>query len=205
MRAKNALRLAVAGGVALGLGLVVGCEEDGGGPAPGRDTSGGMVPNAVPQVSSTGPKALTRADADRVKAGQSAAEVKTMLGEHLPGPSETNTSTGYRKETWIYPAGDDAIFVVVENGVVIDVSTERVTMKDAAAKIRVGLTEAEVVAALGPPSGGGISPDSGNGAVTYLNDKAALDSLEIAYQGGAVQRFDVVPNSAIAAYYQNRR
>jgi hypothetical protein len=96
---------------------------------------------------------------------------------------------------WIYPFGDKALFITLENGIVLGSTEKRVTMKDAAAKIKVGITEQEVRSLIGAPSGGDSpNPDK---HVTYLNDEAAIDSLEITYQGGRVSRIDVVPNAAM--------
>jgi hypothetical protein len=118
-------------------------------------------------------------------------EVRKALGEPSPGESVRDTATGESKEQWIYGAGDNALFLTMVNGKLASWEEKRATMKDAAAKVREGMTEQEVVAILGPPDSGG-----GNHA-EYLGKVAAIDSLVIDYQNGKVTKVQVVPNAAL--------
>lgn len=132
-----------------------------------------------------------------IKPGMSAEEVRKALGEPFPGPSHKDLANGVQTDVWIYPSGDDAVFVTLQNGTVQQVNKKRVTMKDAAKKITTGMTEAQVKSLLGEPSGDGL-PLDGQKRVTYLNEEAALDSLTVTYQNGQVTKIEVLPNSAVS-------
>jgi hypothetical protein len=124
------------------------------------------------------------------------SEVRAIAGEPFPGPTRADLASGYRQEIWIYPAGDDAVFVVMENDRLKSVARKRVTMKDAAARVRIGMTMEQVTAAIGEPAG--LTGDrDGEARATYLNPDAALDDLTIHYRAGRVVQLEIRPNMAI--------
>ena len=68
---------------------------------------------------------------------------------------------------------------------------KRATMKDAAAKIREGMSREELIAILGRPDSGG------DPYVEYIGNVAAIDSLRVYYQNGRASRVEMIPNAAV--------
>jgi outer membrane protein assembly factor BamE (lipoprotein component of BamABCDE complex) len=136
------------------------------------------------------------ADVSILRIGMSADEVRKQLGEPSPGGSVNNTATGQTQERWIYGAGDDALFIILANGQVQSFEKKRCTMKDAAAKLKPGMSPAQVVAILGPPDDDS-NYGGGKRAQSFSNKDAAIDSLRVEYESDAVARTIVIPNAAL--------
>ena len=137
-----------------------------------------------------------RADTSRLHAGMAAEEVRKELGEPSPGGSNNNLATGQTQERWIYGAGDDAVFILMVNGKVQSFEKKRCTMKDASARVKPGMTPAEVTAMLGQPDD---DSNYGNGkrAQSFSNKVAAIDSLRVEYENNFVSKTIVIPNAVL--------
>jgi hypothetical protein len=138
------------------------------------------------------------ADLSKLKVGMTGDEVQKLLGQPSPGERYQNLATGETKEQWIYGAGDSALFLLMVNNKLVSFELKRATMKDAAAKIRNGMSQEEVISLLGAPDSQG-NASAGSTHAEYIGKVAAIDSLRIEYQNGRVAKTEVIPNAAVNA------
>lgn len=137
------------------------------------------------------PRALVALQQERVRLGMSAAETVREAG-----PPELRIARE-SVETYFYENGDRAVSISMLDGKVVGYD-DRAAWPASAARaagdadkpvglgaVRVGMTEAEVVAALGPPDG--FTAEAGLESLHWVTDDEADSVVEI--QGGVVVGF----------------
>ena len=141
--------------------------------------------------------------ASTIKVGMGAQEVRTSLGTPLITGTYRNSIQGQQtsQERWTYKQGDAALVILMENDKVRETSTHINPITAMHKQIQVGMTRAQVHAALGDPALGNNPKDPNpNPTWQYMDAVAPIDQMMVAFQGDKVSSILVIPNGAYGTH-----